>query len=586
MKKFIEIFAIASVAALSLASCNKDSLTLYPEHQVTPEKYFKTESDLMLWSNQFYKDQIPAIDLGATTDFHLSNGISGYVNGTRNPSTQSWSFTALRTVNYMLDHLDQCEDKAVALKYEAVGRFFRAYFYFQKVISYGDVPYYQHVLGSDDPDVFRARDDRGAVMDSVLVDFQFAAENLPATWGAADVYNTRATKWAAMAMASRAALFEGTFRKYHNMPNAEKYLNECVRFADDFIKNAPFSLYKSGTTPYRDLFVAANAITQEVILARHYDVGYSVFHSQANQISFGRHSLTRRFMNHYLTDKGGRFTDLEGWQTMDYMAETKNRDPRMAQTVLCPGYVQKGATAVTPCVFASWTGYEPIKYIPEAAKCTSSSDDTDYPIIRCAEVYLNYAEAKAELGTITQADIDQTINKIRARVGMPGLNMQQANENPCPYMAYCYPHVDKGANKGVILEIRRERAVELVLEEPDRQWDLFRWHEADQALQCNVRWDGVYIPGLGQYDTTGDGQPNVEFKKNASGKVVIVDLAKKTEIDVTLSEGEHGYIVAYSTTNYGTLWDDARDYLWPIPASQRELNPNLTQNPGYVDGIE
>lgn len=582
MKNSVKIFAILSIAALALASCKKDGLTLYPEHQVTPEKYFKTESDLLLWSNQFYKNMLPSAEIGATTDFHLSNGISGYVNGTRNPATQSWSYTDLRKINYMLDNLNQCEDKAVALKYEAVGRFFRAYFYMQKVMSYGDVPYYQHVLGSDDPDVFKARDDRGAVMDSVIVDFKFAAENLPSSW---EALNTRVTKWAAMAMGSRAALFEGTFRKYHNMKDADKYLKACVDFGSDFIKNSPFSIYKAGTTPYRDLFVADNALTTEVILARHYDTAFGIFHSMGYQIGFGRHSFTRRFMNHYLMKDGKRFTEQDGWETMDYMTETKNRDPRMEQTVMCPGYVQKGATAVTPCTFGSWTGYEPIKFMPVAAKCPSSSDDTDYPIIRTAEVYLNYAEALAELGTIKQSDIDATVNKIRARVGMPALDMAAANASPCSYMAKCYPHVPEGANKGVILEIRRERSVELVMEEPDRQWDLFRWHEADQALQCKVPWYGVYVPAVGQYDTSGDGKADVEFKKNAAGAMVIVDLAKKTETEVTLSDGDKGYIVAYSSTNYGTGWDDARDYLWPIPASQRELNKNLTQNPGYVDGI-
>ena len=562
---------------MSVTSCD---LTLYPEHEVTPENYFKTESDLLLWSNDFYKDVLEGADFGATTDLCQSNGISAYVSGNRAPETQSWSFSVLRDINYMLEHLDQCKDAAVARKYEGVGRFFRAYFYFKMVRTYGDVPYYDKVLGSTDPDNYKARDDRGFVMDKVLEDFEFAATTLPSSW---EKMNTRVTKWAALGYASRAALYEGTFRKYHSLPDAEKYLQAAYKYAKEFIETAPFSLYNTGSTPYRDLFVANDAITQEVVLSRHYNTEFSIFHSLGYNMEFSRVSLTRRFINHYQMADGTSFTDKEGWETMFYTDEMKNRDPRLAQTVLCPGYIQKGASKVTPCEFYSWTGYQPIKHVPEAAKCMSSSDDVDWILLRAAEVYLNYAEAAAELGILTQADLDMTVNKIRERAKMPKLNMEAANAAPDTYMLQCYPNVDKGKNMGVILEIRRERTIELALEDPNRSWDMFRWAECKQCLQHYVPWHGVYIPGVGKYDTSGDGNPDVEFILAADNSVKI-KVGTKIQ-DVVLSEGTKGYIVSYATTNYGSLWDDNRDYLWPIPASQRILNPQLTQNPGYVDGV-
>lgn len=579
MKKIFKLLAIVSFASFSFVSCD---LTLMPEDETSPDKYFKTESDLMLWSNQFYKDILLEAGYGSSTDVYLSNGVSAYVTGNRTPQTQSWSFTALREINYMLEHLHQCEDAGVARKYEAVGKFFRAYFYFKLVRTYGDVPYYDKVLGSTDPDVYKARDDRGYVMDRVLEDFEFAIANLPGTW---EAMNTRVTKWAAMGYASRAALFEGTFRKYHGMADADKYLAKAVEYSDEFITSSPFSLYSAGNTPYRDLFVSTNAITQEVVLARHYDTAYSVFHSMGYQTDFGRSSVTRRFLNHYLMADGSRFTEKSDWQTMGYLDETKNRDPRMAQTVMCPGYIQKGATKVTPCVFSSHTGYQPIKFVPEAAKCISSSDDVDWALLRAAEVYLNYAEAKAELAALgkvkfEQADLDKSINLIRKRAKMPNLTL--AGLTVCPYMLDCYPNVDKGEYQAVILEIRRERTVELALEQPDRSWDMFRWKEAKQCLQVVEPWYGVYIPALGKYDTSGDGVADVEFVQEGSA----VKIKAGTQVsDVVLSNGTSGYIVAYAAANYGGLWDDTRDYLWPIPASQRELNPNLTQNPGYVDGV-
>ena len=579
MKKIFKLLALLSFASFSFVSCD---LTLMPEHETSPEKYFKTESDLMLWSNQFYKDILLSADYGSTTDVYLSNGISAYVSGNRTPQTQSWSFTALRNVNYMLERLDQCEDVGVAKKYEAVGRFFRAYFYFKLVRTYGDVPYYDKVLGSTDPDVYKGRDDRGYVMDRILEDYEFAIANLPGTW---EAMNTRVTKWAAMGYASRAALFEGTFRKYHGMADADKYLAKAVEYSEAFIDQSPFSLYSSGNTPYRDLFVSANAITQEVVLARHYDTAYSVFHSMGYSTEFGRSSVTRRFVNHYLMADGTRFTDKGDWQTKTYLEETAGRDPRLAQTVMCPGYIQKGATAVTACGFTSHTGYQPIKFVPEASKCISSSDDVDWALLRAAEVYLNFAEAKAELAalgkvTLEQADLDKSINKIRKRAKMPDLKMQGLTA--CQYMESCYPNVEKGSLKAVILEIRRERTIELALEQPDRSWDMFRWKEAKQCLQVVQPWYGVYIPGLGKYDTSGDGVADVEFIQE--GTAVKLKVGSSVS-EVTLSAGTSGYIVAYSATSYGTDWNDARDYLWPIPASQRELNPNLKQNPGYVDGI-
>ncbi len=577
MKKYIYILTLVVISCLNLTSC--DDLTLAPEHVQTPETYFKTESDLILWSNRFYNENLPGADWGSTSDLMMNNGISAYVTGSRTPQTQSWSFVALRRINYMLEHLNQCEDQGIAKKYEAVGRFFRAYFYFKMVRTYGDVPYYDKVLGSTDPDVYKARDSREYVMQRVLEDFEFAIENLPGSW---EAMNTRVTKWAALGYASRAALYEGTFRKYHNIEGYQTYLEKAAEYAGEFIDKSPFSLYNAGSTPYRDLFVSNNAITQEVVLCRHYDSAQSVFHSQAYQADFSRLSLTRRFLNHYLMADGTRFTEKEGWETMSYVDETKNRDPRMAQTVMCPGYIQKGASKVTACTFSSHTGYQPIKHIPEASKCMSSSDDVDWILLRAAEVYLNYAEAKAELGTIDQTDLDKSVNVIRSRAKMPKLNKEQANTNPCPYLSQCYPNVDKGTNKGVILEIRRERTIELALEQPDRSWDLFRWAECKQALQVNVPWHGVYIAGAGKIDTSGDGVADIEVI-NTSGKMQIK--AGSTYTDIVLSEGTKGYIVAYSAASYGSLWDDSRDYLWPIPAKQRMLNSNLTQNPGYVDGV-
>ena len=578
MKIICKILAFGTIA-LSVGGCD---LTMLPEHELSPEQYFQNESHLTLWSNQFYNDNLESADIGINdADDKIDNGLSDYITGSRNAASQTWSFSALRKINYLLEHLDQCPDRALATKYEAVARFFRAYFYFLKVRTYGDVPYYDHVLGSTDADVYKARDDRGYVMDRVLEDFDFAARNLPGTWESG---NTRVTKWAALAYASRAALYEGTFRKYHGMADADKYLRQAAATAKEFITDSPFYLYEEGAEPYRELFYSENAKTCEVVLCRRYDKAFGISHSVPYNIKFGRTSLTRRFMNHYLMADGSRFTEKEGHETMFYTEETAGRDPRMAQTVLCPGYVAKGESAATPNDMTAMTGYEPIKFVSTAAHSGASKGTSDWPLFRTAEVYLNYAEAKAELGTLTQDDLTVSIDKIRERAGMGGLDMEAANADPDPFLLACYPNVTKSANTGVILEIRRERTVEMVME-GQRMWDMFRWKEGAQMVNETAPYHGIYFPGPGLYDMDGDGKNDLELYATqqtstpADGLTVL-----KIGSDIVLSEAadNRGYVVAWNALKY--TWNEERDYLWPIPADQRVLTGGLlTQNPGWTD---
>ena len=152
----------------------------------------------------------------------------------------------------MLANSSNCEDEALRTKYEGIAYFFRAYFYFQKVMRFGDVPYYDKVLESTDTEFLnKARDDRGFVMDKVMEDFDKAIEMIPAT---KDAYSARVTKWVALAMKSRAALFEGTWRKYHGMPDAEKYLQRQ--------RHSSMRADTSFTTRARNLIVTSSAATR------------------------------------------------------------------------------------------------------------------------------------------------------------------------------------------------------------------------------------------------------------------------------------------------------------------------------------
>ena len=565
------------------AACSSCDLTLIPEDTVTPQTFFKTETDLRLWTNQFYTMlESPDNAAGLNADDMVDKSMGDVISGTRMASNEKgWTWTALRKINYYLANSHNCTDEAVRTKYDGVAYFFRAYFYYEKVLRYGDVPWYEQVIGSEEEELLKKpREDRGIIMDHVMNDLKNAIEMLPREKDVA-----RVTRWSALALKSRIALYEGTWRKYRNLPDADKYLQLAADAASTFISESGYSLYKEGTEPYRDLFCSDDAKQSEVILARLYNFeGLNLAHSVQFNIRNAATGFTRRFMNHYLMADGSRFTDKEGWETMPYSEETQGRDPRMAQTVLCPGYKQVEATTVTRNTLSSHTGYEPIKFVGTAANSTTSgAASSDWILMRAAEVYLNYAEAVAELGTITQNDLEISVNLIRKRAKMTGIDLTKADASPDPYLLECYPNVTKSAHTGVILEIRRERTVELVMEPPYRSWDLFRWNECKQALNHYRPYYGCYIAGAGTYDMDNDGTPDLELYIDEATSSCPTKLQIGKE--VILSEETKGYIVGYPGVVHGRNWDDARDYLWPIPAAQRTLNPALTQNPGWDDGL-
>ena len=587
MKNIFRTFAVLT-ATVAFAACD---LTLLPEDKVTPDVYFKTETDLQRWSNYYYSYFVnPETSYRYSADDLVKKSMGSIIEGTRMASDAmsgnlEWGWSALRKINYQLENSNKCEDVAVRAKYDGLAYFFRAYIYFQKVMRYGDVPWYDQVLDSDDnASLTKPRDDRGYVMDKVLADLDLAIASLPAT---KDI--TRVTKWTALALKARVALFEGTWRKYRGMENADKYLTAAADAAGTFISESGYTIYKEGAEPYRTLFNCEEIkdVQSEVILGRLYEATtLKVAHSLQFNIKNDAQGFTRRFMNHYLMVTGERFTEQAGYETMLFVDEVKNRDPRLAQTVLCPGYIQKGGKSVTANDMNSLTGYQPIKFIGPEAYDGASKGSTDLPIFRAAEVYLVYAEALAELGTLTQSDLDISLNKVRDRVGMPKLQMETANANPDPFLVGCYPNVTQGANTGVILEIRRERTVELV-NEGFRQWDMLRWKEGAQMVNTSadaskdMRYFGVYFPGPGLYDMDGDGTD--DFQLYEQGTPTEMGLTTKMlGADIVLSEGTSGYVVAHPEMKYS--FDEIRDYLWPIPADQRVLTGgNLTQNPGWTD---
>ncbi len=597
MKKIFYL-AIAILSGVSFVSCD-DMLDAWPKAQMTEGTFFKNDSELRSFSMNMYS-MFPATSLYMEdSDIYIKNDLAAEVRGTRtiasSASDGGWSWGSLRNVNTILDYLPRCSDPQVRTKYEALARFFRAYFYFDKVKRFGDVPWYETQVGSTDNDqLYRPRDSREFIMGKMIEDIDFAIDHLPNTKSAYEV-----TKWTAMAFKSRFLLFEGTFRKYHtefnygeNAHDWQWYLDECAKVSEEFMSTSGYALHTHGgaKAAYQNLFTTnkATEITDEVILARNYNLTFGVYHNSNYTMlvgSMGRPGMTKKAVASYLMADGSRFTDKEGWQTMQFMEETAGRDPRLAQSIRTPGYKRMGETKTSaPNFVATVTGYQPIKYVTTPDQDIWNGSDIDLIIFRHAEILLNFAEAKAEAGTLTQADLDKSINQIRDRVGMPHLDMAAANANPDPFLTNKewggYQNVT-GPNKGVILEIRRERTVELT-QEGYRYYDIIRWKEGKIFEQ---QFYGMYFPGIGEYDLDGDGNVDILiYTDDAVAKASNAPLKQKLDSDIILSGKSSGFVNFHRDNK--CIWNDGRDYLYPIPTDERSLTGGiLVQNPGWDDGL-
>ena len=589
MKKNITMnyrYMILAVLMLALTAC-EDFLTRRPKDELSPDTYFRTETECQLYTNNFYTILPVATDFyQEDDDYIIPNSLSTKVIGNRVVPTTAgtWNWNMLRQINFFLSRSHQCEDNDVRERYEALARFFRAYFYFEKVKRYGDVPWVDEPIDANDKTLYRGRDPRAMVMEHVLEDIDFAIENLPS---GKDVF--RVTKWTALALKSRIFLFEGTFRKYHGLQGWEDCLKESAAASLKFINESGYGIYKSGTTPYQNLFTLADSDRSEVILTRAYKQSISLVHDANGAFTSttsSRNGLAKDVVDMYLMSDGSRFTDKPRYDAMDFYDETQNRDPRLAQTIRTPGYTRIGDTEIlAPNMAAVTTGYQPIKYVCDKKYDSYQTSENDMPVFRTAEVYLNYAEAKAELDQLTQGDLDISVNKIRARVSMPAINMEQANADPDLYLldeTTGYPNVTKSANTGVILEIRRERTVELILE-GFRYWDIMRWKEGKRFERP---FYGMRLDGVGEYDLDRNG--TVDFVVyEGDAPATAQGVVYKSLSELNLSSGTEGNIVLHSDIKRS--FDESKDYLYPIPTEDIVLTQGVVkQNPGWdaMDGLD
>ena len=571
------------IALLAITvSCDKDYLDTPPGHLIEGSDFFKTEDQLKSYVNGFY-NMLPGQSVyedDASSDNIIPLIVSDRVRGSRLVPTASgsggWSWGDLRTINYFLDNSNQVNDIELELKYNAYAKFFRALFYYDKVRRFGDVPWYENVLSADDEGLFKPRDSRKTVMENVLNDIDNAIEYLPS-----EVKLNEITKYTALILKARICLYEGTFRKYHNLGDHEQFLNEAVNASEALISSGVYTLFNNGDvgSTYRELFDMYNQNSTETILARDFNTDF-ITHNIGNLATSptnGSYGAPKDLVNSYLLKDGSRFTDLPNYDTKEYYEEMQNRDPRLTQTIAGPqftAYLENSPEIVD--IKATTTGYRVVKSISSKDQWSNKSSYNDIIIFRYAEALLIFAEAKAELGSITQTDLDRSINKLRDRVGMPHISLTNANAEPDPYLEAMYVNVESGSNKGVILEIRRERRIELFME--GLRWDdLMRWKAGKKLEQPFL---GVYFDALGSHDFNGDGSADVYLHDGnssgaPSGTPNIINVNERR-----LTNGNSGYFIPF---NQPKTFNEDKDYLYPIPSEELLLNSNLKQNPGWAN---
>lgn len=590
MKK---IYICLALAALFCSSCD-DYLDKRPIARMDSEKFFANEEQLQLYANGLYLNMTPGAEElttgGSTCDYLARNTTTALLQKNFTASQMSgWTIGAwkdLFRVNYFLEHMDKaaCPPEVVN-HYRGIARFWRALFYFDKVKTYGDVPWYNHTIDvKDTTALYKLRDDREVVMDSVLRDINYACDHI------VNRSETTVTPWMALAVKSRICLFEGTYRKYHavnpstgqpwkEQDASQRYLKDCIDASEKIINSGQFSLYNTGNpeSDYRHVFQQETPVRQEVIWAKEYSADLSSLHNLTQIfVSSGnlsnRWSPTQEFVNTYLNRDGSRFTDASDYATKTFAQNCSNRDCRLAQEIMAPGYSKASNNGVQIPTSPNWsvtmTGYQVIKYNMDGTYYEVTNHCSNaIPIIRYAEILLNVAEAKAELGQMTEKVWNQTIRPIRERAGVNGGAPATAD----PYLVNYYNNM---VSDKWILEIRRERAIELFFEAAGMRYDdLMRWKEGEMLVKSQ---SSIYIGEKGRaVDSDGDGKPDLMVVDKAPGKkdknITYIDLSKTRFY--TFEDGR-----LYVANN--NVWEN-RKYLHPIPTAARVKNPNLKQNDGW-----
>lgn len=550
---------IAVVSSMLVTSC-KDFLDLVPAHTIVDSNFWKTEAQLRAAADAIYgrldnKTTVDMEQMADNTQWHVLSAWgrigAGIIPNNYSTIEGTWTnnYGNIGECNRFLANYDQAEETIAGNKERMAAevKVLRAFFYYQLAFLFGDVPLITTPLESDDPQVYGPRDPKEQVIDFILNDLDDAIAVLPAEIPSGNATG-RIARGAALAVKARIALYNQRW-------------DVAEKAAKDLMDLNLYELYTAGgpSNAYRNLFTHAGKLARgnnkETILARMNLHGISM-HNLSREIQVQEHSrwnATASLAEAYLGSDGLPIEISNGYDDSNYQTIWQNRDPRMEQTLLRPGHEWGGGwdgdpATTDPTIYSApkftqnqpnnrtgsrtITGYYFTKYveIPEVARV--GQDENDIHLIRLAEVYLTYSEAKMEQGTLTQNDLDISVNRLRDRVGMIHMNLADILANP---------------DLDLRTEIRRERRIELALE-GQRYFDILRWREGYRLGEDmrGIKKDWAPVPAH-----------VADFPEDNDGYIVV-------------RPGERVFL-------------DNKHYLWPIPNQQRLYNPALSQNPNWEE---
>ena len=560
------------LSAISFTSCT-DYFERPPFDSLEDSEYWQTEEHCRTYSYGFYPTFFngygtsgliggSSFGNGDTFNDDIAWNVQGEFTPIRVPDSDSgWDFGVIRKANYMIEKVQTVPglSEEALNHWLGIGRFFRGMQYANMVFGYGDVPWYDARLDASDRDaMFKDRDPRTEVDRKIMEDFQFAMDNVRTNDG--DLVINR---YVVAAMVSRLALREGTFLKYHNIDAALG--NEMIKMS----REAALIVMQSGlfsvSPDYNALFSSDDlAGNPEVIFYRKYLGGTLTHCVLTYNNAEAQTGANRALLESYLTDDGLPVHLDANWDPQTADEFFAGRDPRLTETFRMKYYVR--GEDCTPFNYST-SGYSMCKFMDdtqatsEDQKYRGQNNETDCPLLRYSEVLLNFAEACYELGELSQAELDASINLIRRRNGMSIPDLQMLGNQPgVNGTAYDDPKRDPDV-PAMLWEIRRERRVEMCFEGL-RYSDLKRWKKLD--YMCN--------------------ETNPDIRYGAYIRYSDYPKANRTEVYID-GGAEEGFILC----NRGTARKapEAKNYVKPIPKDQIQLYEDngykLTQTKEWMD---
>lgn len=518
------------IMGIFLLGCQEDLLETIPNDRISSEIFWKNETDAILGANSVYPtlDGLNIVTYDGITDilhtnrlFQLDADIErGFMSANNPRFLNEWNsaYAGIRKANDFLDNVDRVQTSNSALINRLKGEVMTIRAYHYTKLA---------MLFGDVPLITEGisieeskdltRTPLNEIWDFVAAEFTIAAGYLPVSYGGAD--SGRITKGAANALKARAMLFAGRFP-------------QAIEAAELVIISGAYSLY-----PFYDkLFTYEGENNSEVILDKQhvrdfYNLNiYTVLApwSLIGGSNGSEYVPTKKMVDLYEMKNGLNITDPESG--FDPYNPYINRDPRLKYSIFVTGSLlpngkvyntipgdPKSTDPVGGTLFATSTGFNVKKYVAEEDLANRGNSGLNIMLIRFAEVLLTYAEAKIELNNIDQS-VYNAINAVRTR---PDVNM---------------PEIGIGYSQANLREIvRKERTIELAFEGL-RLYDIRRWKNADEVMQGVVK--------------------GMTYEKDGQLKTIEI-------------------------SGFERFFNPSRDYLWAIPQRERELNPNLTQNPNW-----